>query len=356
MVLIYLLSLSGGAGRNAVYYANILNGAGHKVYLICGIKKERNLEYELDKRVHLASLESQRSFLTVYGLIKKIRIFEPSQILVIGLSNMLPVLVAAKFTRFKGRMIQRISSSPSGMQTTYPRYLRWIKSTVFKLGFFRADIIIALTRAMEEELVRVWSVPAVKISYIPNGIIIREESPVRRPQRPPIILCVARLAPEKNHALLLRAFSMLRVRRDCCLHLAGDGPLREKLQTLATELGVAEDVVFHGHIGCVGAAFSTASFVVLSSRREGFPNVLIEAMASGCPVVATDCPTGPREIINSQKVGLLAQIDDHEDLAIKMEQALLRGFDVNNLVERAEHYSYERMAEGVRYLFRPSSS
>jgi glycosyltransferase involved in cell wall biosynthesis len=131
----------------------------------------------------------------------------------------------------------------------------------------------------------------------------------------PSLAAVGRLVPQKGFDILLRAFAIAaRQAPDWCLVIAGDGPQRDALRALAASLGLAERVQFRGVVDAAGLMRSSDAFV-LASRYEGFPNALVEAMAAGVPVVATDCPSGPREITDGGRLGLLVPLGDEPALA-----------------------------------------
>jgi glycosyltransferase involved in cell wall biosynthesis len=348
---IYLLSLAGGAGRNAVLYANILAADGHRVALVCGTTKEERLERGLDPRVSLHRLGASRNALALPRLIRLFWRLAPTRAMVIGPSNMLPFTLAARITGFRGEVVLRVADSPMGMQNLYRPVVRWFKRRSFAMVLPRADKVIALTHAMEKELRQVWRVPIARLHYIPNGVALPKYPPLRSSEEPPELLCVARLAPQKDHATLLHAFARVRRVRDCRLVLAGEGHERAAIEALTRTLGVAHAVQFLGHVADLAPLYARARLTVLSSRHEGFPNVLIEALANGCPVVATDCPTGPAEVIDSSEVGLLARVGDAEDLAEKILEAVDRLFDPQRLQARSADFSFDQLRCRVTALF-----
>jgi glycosyltransferase involved in cell wall biosynthesis len=161
----------------------------------------------------------------------------------------------------------------------------------------------------------------------------------------PVVLSVGRLVWEKDHTFLLRSFSTLLKRRPARLLLFGKGPLRKELETLRDELGLAGACELAGYCSNPYAAMARADLLVLSSRSEGSPNVLPESLACGCPVVATDCPSGPREILADGEYGLLSPVGDAEALAAAMDQALAMPWDRDALRRRAGDYSSDASAE-----------
>jgi glycosyltransferase involved in cell wall biosynthesis len=147
---------------------------------------------------------------------------------------------------------------------------------------------------------------------------------------------------------LLDAFAVLRARRPVRLVVLGEGDLRRTLAKQIRRLGIEEDVAFPGFVDNPFRYMAAASLFVLSSRWEGLPGVLIQALACGCPVVSSDCPSGPREILADGRYGELAPVDDAPALADAMDRTLDRPRNSEALIERAEQYSIDRSVE--RYL------
>ena len=127
--------------------------------------------------------------------------------------------------------------------------------------------------------------------------------------------------------------------------MLGEGRLRPKLLSLARELGVAEQVDFPGFRENPYAFLARADLFVLSSRNEALPTVLIEAMACGCPVVSTDCPYGPREILEDGRLGPLVPVGDADALAEAMARVLDAPPSRDLLRERASFFSVERAVD-----------
>jgi glycosyltransferase involved in cell wall biosynthesis len=147
---------------------------------------------------------------------------------------------------------------------------------------------------------------------------------------------------------LLHALARVRRERDVRLVVLGRGPLRERLSELAAELGVGEAVRMPGVVANPFAYLARASAFVLSSAWEGLPNVLLEALACGCPVVATDCPSGPREILADGRHGRLVPVADPEALAAAILATLDAPPDPGPLRARAADFALARSAD--RYL------
>ena len=196
----------------------------------------------------------------------------------------------------------------------------------------RADRIHAVSHGVKEDLARVAHLPAERIQVIYNPIVSEElfhqaEEPLAHPwfapSAPPVILGVGRLVPQKGFSVLLDAFRLVRqMEVDARLVILGEGPERERLQWKAEATGVANYVLMPGFVHNPFQWMRRASVVVLSSVYEGFGNVVVEAMALGTPVVSTDCPSGPREILEDGRWGELVPVGDPDAMAQAIVRAL----------------------------------
>jgi glycosyltransferase involved in cell wall biosynthesis len=147
---------------------------------------------------------------------------------------------------------------------------------------------------------------------------------------------------DKDFGNLLRAFAVLRRQRRARLLILGEGEERRSLESLIADLGLQPDVQLPGFSHNAAAAMRCATAFVLSSRSEGLPSALVEALACGCPAVSTDCPSGPDEILAGGKHGVLVPCADPQALAAGMIEVLERGWDRQALQARAADFSIER--------------
>jgi glycosyltransferase involved in cell wall biosynthesis len=188
----------------------------------------------------------------------------------------------------------------------------------------KADRVVAVSQGVANDLISLLNLPHEKVTVIYNPVVTPElfeqaKQPVNHPwfeqNRLPIILAVGRLTRQKDFPTLFRAFSLVRQVRPAKLLILGEGEERANLERLAIELGIQNDVSMPGFFANPFAFMAKASVFVLSSAWEGFGVVLVEALACGCPVVATDCRSGPREILGNSRYGRLVPVGDHEALA-----------------------------------------
>jgi glycosyltransferase involved in cell wall biosynthesis len=169
------------------------------------------------------------------------------------------------------------------------------------------------------------------------------------------VVAAGRLVAQKGFDTLLRAFRRLRDARPARLVVLGEGPLRGELSALRDRLGLGDDVDFPGFVTNPYAVFARSACFALSSRFEGFGNVLVEAMACGTPVVTTRCPSGPPEIVTDGVDGLLVPVDDDAALAAAVGRVLADPAVAGALSRagrvRAADFAADRVAGAYRTLF-----
>jgi glycosyltransferase involved in cell wall biosynthesis len=176
-----------------------------------------------------------------------------------------------------------------------------------------ADRVIASSQGLAAGLAREIHVPMTKMVAIPNGVEIdeirrRAEEPVQVPDR--FVVAAGRLEHQKGFDLLLPAFAQGAAQRDVSLVILGEGPDRAALERLSLSLGIRDRVLMPGAVLNPWSYITRAEAFVLSSRWEGFGNVIIEAMACGTPVIVTDCDYGPTEIVEAGRTGLIVPTGD----------------------------------------------
>lgn len=198
--------------------------------------------------------------------------------------------------------------------------LLWMK----RWSYPSADAVVANSHSAADDLSQVLHVSrhSIEVIYNPSFdpmIKTRSEEPLDhpwfQPGEPPVILGIGRLVPQKDFVSLIQAFACVRVRVAARLVILGEGAQRAELEQLVDNLGVKNDVALLGFVPNPYKYLSRAAVFVLSSRYEGLPNVLIEAVGLGVPSVSFDCPSGPREILLGGNAGILAPLGDVPALA-----------------------------------------
>ena len=198
-------------------------------------------------------------------------------------------------------------------------------------AYRRALAVVCVSHGVEDDLAKAARLPRQLLTTIYNPVITdklvaQSEDPPDHPwlinKTHPVILAVGRLEKQKNYPMLLDSFARLRSRVACRLLILGEGALLDDLRAKATRLGLEECVDFAGFQANAMSFMRRADLFVLSSDFEGLSNVLIEAMAVGCPVVSTDAPHGPREVLQNGRLGRMVPVGDADALALAMEETL----------------------------------
>ena len=222
------------------------------------------------------------------------------------------------------------------------------------ISYRRADARIVVSSSVADDLATLSGIPRDRFEVIHNPMPMAMDAELQpdpltiwRGWRGPRILTVGRLKKAKNHALLILAFKRLLARMDARLLILGDGDLEMQTVSFAQAEGVADKVIFAGRSLNPLPYYLSADLFVMSSSREGFGNVIIEALSCGLPVVSTDCG-GPADILENGRYGRLVPVNDAEALAQAMQEFLGAHHDKEALQRRAAEFSPDRIAD--RYL------
>ncbi|MGB5615592.1 MAG: glycosyltransferase [Desulfobacterales bacterium] len=226
-----------------------------------------------------------------------------------------------------------------------------------RLLYRQADEIVAVSEGVKKDLMRITGLPPERITVIANPAVSNRIYTLAAAPTPhpwfddttiPVVLGAGRLTRQKDFPTLVRAFAKVKAVRACRLIILGDGRDREKLLSLARELRIDRYIDLPGFISNPYAYLRRASLFVLSSIWEGSPNVLTEALALGTPAVATDCHSGPREILKDGSIGRLVPVGDPDALAAAMLETLSAPPDETLLKNAVREYSVE--VSSRRYL------
>jgi glycosyltransferase involved in cell wall biosynthesis len=247
----------------------------------------------------------------------------------------------------RGHVSEAFERSPKSWK---PRLLPGLMAELYPL----ADHIVAISNQVGDDLAANARLDRTRVETIYNALLRPEAldaPPADHPwfrEEPPVILSAGRLDKAKDFPTLIRAFAKLRAGRKARLIIIGEGKEREKLEKLVASLGLGEDVALPGFQTNPFPFMKAADLFVLASTNEGFGNVLVEALASGCSIVSTSCPGGPSEILDGGVYGHLVPVADTDAMADAMAAALDSPTPPDRLRARAETFSMERTA--ARYL------
>lgn len=319
----------GGAERVLVTLANRFAALGHTVEVVL-MKPHGALRGELCSEVRLVDLNSYRAIFTIVPLARYLRRARPDALLSTLSQPNLVALLSRRLARVPTRVVVREANTPTREFGAAVKLKDRIVPTLIARLYRQADAIVAVSRGVQHDLLCLTGLPESRVPCIYNPVITErllracEESlqhPWFEAGAPPVVLAVGRLTPQKDYPTLLRAFARVRQSVPTRLLILGEGELHADLWCLAQALGIADSVAMPGYEPNPFAYMRRARVYVLSSRYEGLPNALIQAMACGCPVVSTDCPSGPNEILDGGRYGALVPVGDVESLAA----AIVRG-------------------------------
>jgi len=222
-----------------------------------------------------------------------------------------------------------------------------------------ATRIIAVSTGIAEEIYQMENVNREQIICIHNPVVTLQmiELSKQQPVHPwftqknePILLGVGRLTEQKDFETLIRAFHKVQSHFGCRLLILGEGPERSKLEALVRELGLTQKVDLPGFLQNPYSYMAHADLFILSSRFEGLPTVLIESLACGTPVVATDCISGPSEILENGQYGQLVPVGDVDALSKAIIDSIHKPKSKELLQKRAQIYSVENATKAYMEL------
>ncbi|MEH6413489.1 glycosyltransferase [Pseudomonas sp. CGJS7] len=361
-VLLYLPQLKvGGAEISMLRLAQGLRAQGAEVAMAVHRADDQALALAGD--LELLSLDAERTRAVPGRLAQLLRQRRP-QVLVSALthSNIVAVL-AARWARAGTRVVVTEHAPVSSMRQL-DRSLRYRATLRLMPWAYRwSDAIVAVSQGVLDDIGPGLIDPGPggrpRTAVIANPVLRQDwsdladaplDDPWFQPGTTPVILSVGRLSPEKNFAGLIRAYAGLRLPMRVHLAIIGEGPQREALQALIDELGLCERVRLLGQQANPYAYMRRSRVFVLASLFEGFGNVLIEAMASGAPVISADCPVGPREVLGGGRFGALVAVDDTAALTAAIERQLQRPNAVAEARAQAHASGFTVERSAAQYL------
>lgn len=361
-VAIYMHDLSGGGvERQTLSLARELRANGLAVSLVLHqARGELRDIVPLDIRV--VDLGSRRTLEDIPLLARFLRQEQPDVLLAnVDHNNVAAVLG----NLWAGMQTEVIICQHNSISKEYSAKLRWSYRLIPATYRLLAPFIrraVAVSQGLADELQTMAHISHQKVSVINNPVIDsdfqrRADEPVTHPWLSEtgraVFVTAGRLVDVKDHDTLLRALAIHRTRQPSRLLILGTGPLRERLGSLVNELGLHEAVDFLGFQENPLPYFRAADAVVLSSYSEGFGNVLVESMGCGTPVISTDCPHGPAEILDHGRYGMLVPPRSPEALAKAMDHVgdLRRHWPPVALKARAAEYTISACAAHYVRLF-----
>lgn len=346
-ITLFIPSLEGGgAQRVFVHLANTLVGmTKHPVHLVI-LRDGGVFQNDVDSRVKLINLGTGRVSRSVPALVGYLRTRRPQVFATtMNYCNIMSIL-AWRLAGRPCRMVIREASVVREGNRLMRMLMRWL--------YPQADCVVALSPEVRLSILREGVRVADKLVEIGNPCVFAardgvDKQPVFLPQPMPRFICaIGSLRWVKGFDLLLSAFARL---SDASLHLVilGEGPLRGELEKQSQVLGIEQRVHLPGFVKDPVNIIKQADLFVLSSRWEGFPNVLLEALSTGVPIVAADCDGAPRSMLENGRYGLLVEPENIAALAQGIESALVAPVGTTECRRaRAEDFSAEKITR--KYL------
>jgi glycosyltransferase involved in cell wall biosynthesis len=354
-VCIYITSYGdGGVERMLVNLANGLNHLGVTVDFIVQHNRGPYLEH-LPPEANLIEFQSDNPKERLQKLLSYLDEFSPDALISAKTKDDRVALAAKKKTRAKTLFFLRPGTEISQRMRARKANLfkRWLTYRRLKHLVLQADGVIAVSQGVADDVVNITGIDTNKITVVRNPNITPQfyqmaqapvDHPWFKPGEPPVIIGMGGLRRAKDFSTLICAFALVAKKRPCRLLILGRGHLREELLKLADSLGVLDRVELPGFFPNPYPFLSHSALFVLSSRWEGSPNVLTEALALGVPVVATHCTGGPYEITQGGKYGKLVPVGDVEGLSQAISQTLDNPPDTTWLKTAVTEYTMEQSA------------
>lgn len=358
-IIVYLPALTGGGAERVML--NLAHGfisAGCDVDLVVSSLSGPYLA-EVPEGVLLHDLGTRRvsrSFWKFFHFIKA----RPHAVVFTTLqyANIFCMLLKI-FFRIKNPVFIRESNAVSRKlrgRNLRERAFRFLIQTLYA----SADGIIAVSRGVKSDLTANFRIPPQNIAVIPNPVVVPAALPEQHNSaphawleegNPPVILGVGRLEAQKDFETLIEAFAQVRKRLPCRLIILGEGSRRAALMKVAQALDVSDHVDLPGFVLDPFSFMRKAGVFVLSSRWEGFPNALIQALSCGCQVVSTDCPFGPAEILEEGKYGALVRVGEPQEMAERIAEILNGHLLMNEGVDWHARYAEDSIVNQYLRFF-----
>ncbi len=343
---VYVPSLGGGgAERVAALLASGFHAAGPRTTLLVDWEDDANRAF-LDPEVEVVVL-GRSHVRGVAALARWLSRARPDVALAVDAPASLKLLAARRLARTPTAVVVSFHGFSTAMRGTLGRIAYGLAPVMIRL----ADGAVPVSDSIAGDLRRRHAPPS-RLRTIPNPVAARVRAAADETEllaRAPTVLAMGRLVPEKGFDVLLAALPMLP--GEVRVEILGEGPARAALERAAAAAGVGARVAMPGYADNPWCAYERARVFVLTSQSESFGNVVVEALAAGLPVVATDCG-GPREILDDGRFGTLVPVGDPRALATALARCLAAPGDPAPRVARAARYGVEHAVEAYLAYFR----
>lgn len=316
------------------------------------IRKDSPYVEKLPHDTRLIALKGRHTASVLPEVVRYLKKEQPDALLAAKNRANLVAIVAKQLARVDTRVVVRMGTTTSAAIAKKPLPARLAWYAPMRLLYPLADAIVAVSEGVAKDLAAITGLSKEKIHVLPNPVItphllaLAKEPPTHpwlTNKRCPVLTAVGRLTVQKDFSTLLEAFALARQEKLLKLIVFGEGRQRPLLEKLAHDLGIAKDVALPGFTDNPYREVGASDLFVLSSRWEGSPNALTEALALGVPAVATDCPSGPREILG--QTDNLVPVGDPKALARAILVTLTKPPEKAMLQQMAAPYTLQQSAQ-----------
>lgn len=349
----------GGAERVAVNLANGFVRRGYAVDMVL-LSADGVFLADLLPEIRVIDLKAYRMLMALLPMVRYLRQSRPGALLACMWPLTVIALWAHRLSRVPTRMVVAEHTTWSRDEIAGSKFGRWKVSTTMHHAFAHADAIVTVSKGAADDLALFANLERETITAIYNPISGDEKRRYSGPHPSANwwtgthhrVLAVGTLKSIKDYSTLVAAFALLRKQVDARLLILGEGECRSALEVQVRRLGLDGFVFMPGFATDLLPYYQRADLHVLSSTGEGFGNVIVEALAAGTPVVSTDCPSGPREILCDGQFGRLVPVGDASALAAAMAESLASTHDRDALKARAQDFSIDKaVGHYVELLF-----
>lgn len=355
----FLLPNLRGAGveKVVINLANTMHSKGYSVDILLFKKEGANLEL-LNKNINIVELHSNRALFSLFKIAKYFKHNNTNMISSYNHTSIIAIIAKILSMNRHSKIFVCEHNNYTQISKLISPLKNKIITTLMAFLYPKADGVIAVSNGVATDLKKHIN---TKVKVLYNPVISKEIYNYSNiiPTHPwysefnniPIFLNIGRLAPQKNQALLLKAFAKVTQKVDARLVILGDGELEHDLKNLTRALNIENNCYFAGYTQNPYSYIKHSDIFVLSSNFEGLPTVIIESLALNTPVVSTSCPSGPSEILEDGKWGTLVPTNNVEALAEAMLEQLKKPRPTN-LKKRAEFFNVESTTERyIDYIF-----
>lgn len=351
----------GGAQRMIVNMANEFAAGGHNVDLVL-VQNEGKYHELVSKKVNVIDLGKTRALFSIFALTKYIKTVKPDILLsALFYVNVIAVLAKRLAPSAKTKIIvterNHISLKAENSASWADRAAPWIVRLTYPL----ADAVVGISAGVAQDVQKCMNAPPDRVNWIHNPVVTDDlienlktaaNDEWFEASSSPVIVMSGRLVVQKDYETALHALKKALKKQELRLLILGEGKLEQEIKKLSQDIDIEKNIYFKGFVENPLSYMKRADLFLLSSRHEGFGNVVVEALLCGLPVVSTDCPAGPAEILNDGEFGTLVPVADPDAMAKAILETLAAPHTPEKQKARAMCFTVEKTCAEYEALFK----